>query len=146
MPPPAALPPLVLIDGFNFLHAVLLKGKDRAEWWSPKHLAAVVDWVVRHGGFGPAEVWVVFDRHADARGEAVDGVTGGVQVRYAPDADELIVGFCTELGGTRDIVVVSADRSLVDRARGRGARGLSPWKLAGYASVVGGAGSAEPAK
>jgi predicted RNA-binding protein with PIN domain len=51
-------------------------------------------------------------------------------VRFAPNADDYIVELCAELRGQRDVVVVSADRALIDRARHRGAARLSPWQFA----------------
>ena len=140
------MPPLYLVDGYNFLHAVVLKGRERAAWWSPENQARVVSSIValladeREG----AETWVVFDRRGTAEAVEVDAagkagslggpsnaeVHGGLEVHHAPDADDYIVTRCAELTSRREVVVVSADRSLVDRARHRGARGLSPWAFA----------------
>jgi hypothetical protein len=127
---PPSMSPLFLVDGFNFLHAVVLKGRDRARWWSAENRARVVEVVAGLGG-GGAEMWVVFDE----RGRTEPPVTGAsaeqaVPVHYAPNADDYIVALCAELAGGRDVIVVSADRSLIDRARHRGARGLSPWAFA----------------
>jgi hypothetical protein len=35
---------LYLVDGFNFLHAVLLVGKERPHWWGQGNQQRVVDW------------------------------------------------------------------------------------------------------
>jgi hypothetical protein len=162
----AALP-LFLVDGFNFLHAVVLRGRDRAQWWSPDKQGLVIDWLARHGGGEPAELWVVFDQRGSSAGvqcggarieqtgpprrktrpprpsgrvrfpslEAVrcvdvEALPGSLRVYHAPDADADILARCAELAGTREVIVVSADRSLCDRARGHGARRVSPWKFA----------------
>jgi hypothetical protein len=131
---------LYLVDGFNLLHAVLLRGPERkAAWWR----AAWQERVVRlAGAFGAGEVCVIFDLRRDEPGsgghstgafECCSG-TERVQVRFAPSADDYIVNWCAELasgaGAGREVVVVSADRALLDRARARGAGRLSPWQFA----------------
>lgn len=115
--------PLYLVDGFNVLHAAVLEGRERRQWWALAHQARVVSLSETFQG---GEVWVVFD----ARG--ADRVLGTerVQVRFAPDADACIVELCAELRGRRWVTVVTADRSLADRARHRGATRLSPWRFA----------------
>lgn len=137
------MPPLYLVDGYNFLHAVVLKGRERATWWSPESQARAVSCILPLVGEG-AEAWVVFDRRGPAEASGIDvageagslggsstaEAHGGLQVHHAPDADDYIVTRCAELASRREVVVVSADRSLVDRARHRGARGVSPWAFA----------------
>ena len=137
--------PLYLIDGFNFLHAVVLKGRDRAHWWSIENQRAVRDWVAEHAIVG-ARTWIIFDQR-ERRAEpaasepaasdepSTPTAAGGPEVRHAPDADAQILAFCADLRQAWDIVVVSADRSLVDRARRHGARSLSPWDFARYAAA-----------
>jgi hypothetical protein len=130
------MPPLYLIDAYNFLHAVVLKGRRRANWWSSDNQRRVVDAVAAIGaareGF---EACVVFDRRgpvsdADPWGGAPVGAGPAVEVHSAPDADDYIVARCAELSGLRELWVVTADRSLGDRARRHGARRLSPWAFA----------------
>lgn len=128
------MPPLYLVDAYNFLHAVVLKGRDRANWWSGENQARVVEAVAELGGGREEfEAWVVFDR----RGSTPDLAPGPISVRpaievhSAPDADDYIVARCAELSGRRQLWVVSADRSLGDRALRHGARRLSPWAFAG---------------
>jgi predicted RNA-binding protein with PIN domain len=124
------MPPLYLIDGYNFLHAVVLKGRERAAWWSPENQARAVARVAGLVSGEGVETWVVFDRRGPADAEAGAAFVEpeeGLQVHHAPDADDYIVAWCAELSALRDVIVVSADRSLVDRARYRGARRLSPW-------------------
>jgi len=129
--------PLFLVDGFNFLHAVVLKGRDRARWWRPENRARVVEVVAELRG-GGAEVWVVFDERGRTEPPVSDTSAGlAVPVHYAPNADDYIVALCDDLAIGRDVVVVSADRSLIDRARHRGARGLSPWAFAAGGSRAG---------
>jgi predicted RNA-binding protein with PIN domain len=124
------MPPLYLIDGYNFLHAVVLKGRERAAWWSPENQARTVACVAGLVSGEGVETWVVFDRRGPAPPGAAPAIVpaeGGLQVHHAPDADDYIVTWCAELSGSRAVIVVSADRSLVDRGRYRGARRLSPW-------------------
>ena len=148
------MPPLYLIDGFNFLHAVVLRGRDRARWWREENRRAVCEWVAGCPSVG-ARLCVVFDQRgsaaageaaASAAGSALAGLepaapTGGdpagsLEVRYAPDADKYILARCRELGTKGEVVVVSADRSLVDRAKRHGARSLSPWDFARYGGLA----------
>jgi hypothetical protein len=128
---------LHLIDAYNFLHAVVLKGRERANWWSSENQARVVGAVAALGaGRESFEAWVVFDRRGVAidsgpsGGAPVDAVPG-IEVHSAPDADDYIVARCAELSGHREVWVVSADRSLGDRALRHGARRVSPWAFAG---------------
>jgi uncharacterized coiled-coil protein SlyX len=127
--------PLYLVDGFNLLHAVILRGRERSHWWQVEQQARVVTLAQSFRG---GEVWVVFDARG---GERVTGMgTGGaftpgssghpVEVRFAPSADDYIVELCAQLRGQRQVVVVSADRALIDRARHHGAARLSPWQFA----------------
>jgi predicted RNA-binding protein with PIN domain len=127
--------PLYLVDGFNLLHAVVLRGRERRNWWQAEQQARVVR-LAR--AFRGGEVWVIFDARG---GERVTGTgTGGaftpgpngeqLEVRFAPNADDYIVELCAQLQGQRQVIVVSADRALVDRARHRGAARLSPWQFA----------------
>jgi hypothetical protein len=128
--------PLYIVDGFNFLHAVVLRGRDRARWWAPENCAKVVEVVgaLRVDG-RPLDAWVVFDQRSpnEEAGGIETALGGTLQIHHAPDADDYIVWRCSELARHREIVVVSADRSLRDRAKNHGARGLSPWALERYA-------------
>jgi hypothetical protein len=129
--------PLHLIDAYNFLHAVVLKGRERANWWSSENQARVVSAVAALGAGRQAfEACVVFDRRGAtddvrASGGAPVEVGPGIEIIAAADADDYIVARCAELCGQREVWVVSADRSLGDRARRHGARRLSPWAFAG---------------
>lgn len=139
------MPPLYLVDAYNFLHAVVLKGRERANWWSPENQARVVAAIAALGvGREGFESWLVFDRRGSESASAGDpagapvGAGPGVEVHSAPDADDYIVARCAELSSTREVCVVSADRSLCDRARRHGARRLSPWAFAEGAEMDGG--------
>jgi YacP-like NYN domain len=138
--------PLYLVDGFNFLHAVVLKGRDRGKWWTPANQARVVNALAPLAvGAEPLDIWVVFDRRrapvgVDRDSESAPPARGGIEIHHAVDADAYIVARCAELAGRREVVVVSADRSLRDRARNHGARGLSPWAFASYPAGAGASG------
>ncbi len=123
-----------LVDGFNLLHAVLLKGKDRATWWSAAEQERVVrlcETLVSGGAsFGctpPAEVRLVFDA-ASERSERFSGPTS-LAVAFAPSADDYVVAEVRRLKAlvpSPRVVVVSSDRQLQDRCRSLGAERLSP--------------------
>jgi predicted RNA-binding protein with PIN domain len=118
--PPARL---WLVDGFNVLHAGVLVGRDRAEWWNEARREQLLAIVER---FEPeredAEVWVVFDGPSAAEELAREG--SRVRVAFARSADEWLVKRVRAAGGSA--CVVTSDRQLADRARRRGAEVLSP--------------------
>jgi predicted RNA-binding protein with PIN domain len=132
--------PLYFVDGFNFLHAVVLTGRDRSHWWSRENQAKVVAAVAELRIMsGAPDVCIVFDRRREAVDEGGSEehepiLPSSIQIRHAPDADDYIVQRCGELAGQREVVVVTADRSLRDRARNHGARSLSPWTFASTAA------------
>ncbi len=116
--------PLYIVDGFNVLHAVVLRGRDRSQWWSAENQRKVCELAL---DFSEGEVWVVFDagrRHSE-RCEAPEGLS----LHFAPHADDWIVDRARELDGIRPLYVVSSDRPLLDRARQYGAHRLSPWEF-----------------
>ncbi len=49
-----------LIDGFNVLHASVLGGRDRSQWWNESHRAELLGRIREFDDSG-AEIWVVFD-------------------------------------------------------------------------------------
>ncbi|MEN9582031.1 MAG: YacP-like domain [Pseudomonadota bacterium] len=122
------LPAWVLVDGFNVLHAVVLRRQERARWWNALNQERVVrlaeSFALASPG-GPPAVEVVFDA-GSATSERFAG-TASVEVRFSPNADDAIVARSRELQGHFHVIVVSADRALLDRARNVGAARLSPW-------------------
>lgn len=153
-------PLLYLVDGFNLLHAAILKGRERQHWWgvaAQRRVVALVDQFSELKGLELSlgklpvalQICVVFDRRQSTRLEQqalLESCTGtaGVEVQHAPSADDWIVDRCTERqrleGSGAGIapespikyrtVVVSADRALLDRCAHRGAERLSPWVFA----------------
>lgn len=132
--PMATSGPLILIDGFNLLHAVVLRGGERKQWWSLENQQRVVELVSRFER--PDSCWIIFDaaRPNSSQLQSASSLVGGSakaapQVLYAPSADDRIVEIAARHSG-EDVVVVSADRALQDRARNHGSARLSPWMFA----------------
>lgn len=113
---------LWLVDGFNVLHAAVLKGRNRKEWWREAKRARVLD--LASGLPDPdAEIVVVFD------GEDPDEspeLPAHVQQVFAPSADDWLVRRVKQTPRGAPVTVVTADRQLADRARHHGAEIVSP--------------------
>ena len=115
-------PPVIwLVDGFNVLHASVLYGRDRADWWSEPRRAELLARARRFDDPG-AEIWVVFD---GPRPE-VPPASGGVHTVFAPSADDWLVARVRTLAGSSRVAVVTSDRRLAGRSRHCGARVLAP--------------------
>jgi hypothetical protein len=112
-----------LVDGFNVLHAGVLRGNDRRGWWRQDVRARLL---ARVAGFddAAAELWVVFD--GPGPGGEAERASERPRVVFAPSADEWLLGAVRESTEPESLVVVTADRQLADRARHRGARVVSP--------------------
>lgn len=112
-------------DGYNTLHAVLLGRERDVPWWHRDYQLRVVTWVeslYEQSPIDGAPVTVVFDAGRPlSDSETVNSPT--VSVVYAPSADEWIVATCRR----NRVRVVSADRSLTDRAKALGAQIFKPW-------------------
>ena len=121
--PPSEEPVAWLIDGFNLLHAAVLQGRDRKEWWRAEARERVVNLVRRLEAPG-AEVIVVFDGERPADEPAREAP--GPQVVFAASADDWLLKAVRAAPDPTRVVVVTADRQLADRARHRGARILGP--------------------
>lgn len=112
-----------LVDGFNVLHAGVLRGADRRGWWREEMRARLLE---RVAGFedAAAELWVVFD--GPGPGGAAEAESQRPRVVFAPSADQWLLDAVRETPDPASVVVVTADRQLADRARHRGARVVSP--------------------
>ncbi|MEE8582096.1 MAG: NYN domain-containing protein [Myxococcota bacterium] len=114
-----------LIDGFNLLHAAVLRGRERQEWWTEPRRRELLR---RIRGFGDpsAEIWVVFDGARDP------GVTPGsegdprIQTVFAPSADDWLVKRVRGSDDPGRLAVVTADRQVQGRARHGGALVVAP--------------------
>jgi predicted RNA-binding protein with PIN domain len=115
-------PRLWLVDGFNVLHAAVLKGRDRREWWRGPARARVLD-LASGLPDADAEVWVVFD--GEDPDEAAE-LPPRVRQVFAPSADDWLVRRVKETPRGAPVSVVTADRELAARARHHGAEIVSP--------------------
>jgi hypothetical protein len=79
---------LWLVDGFNVLHACVLAGRDRAQWWSSERQRQNVDWIAPFGT--NHRVCVVFDA-ATETSTRCEPSAACVELAYAPSADDAIV-------------------------------------------------------
>jgi predicted RNA-binding protein with PIN domain len=112
-----------LVDGFNVLHAGVLRGKDRQGWWREEMRARLLQRVAAFED-GAAELWVVFD----GPGPGTDAEIASLRPRvvFATSADDWLLAAVREAADPAKVVVVTADRQLADRSRHRGAQVVSP--------------------
>lgn len=122
------LAPLLIVDGFNVLHAGVLSGRDRAEWWKETAQRRLVNRVEQFSDVDDAEVWIIFDRRTDQEGRATNVVSSDprISIAYAPSADDWIVEQVAKRASSRRITVVTGDRPLRERVRRAGGSPLSP--------------------
>jgi predicted RNA-binding protein with PIN domain len=131
---------LWLVDGFNVLHAALLRGRDRKDWWSAERRQLVIDEATRLAARGE-RVCVVFDgkRPADAAESPEDAA---LRVVFAKDADEWMLKTMRAATDPGSVAIVTGDRPVKDRARRHGAHVVSPreWlaRCAGLATPAAG--------
>ena len=122
-PPPMEPKLRWLVDGFNVLHAGVLRGNDRQGWWREEMRARLLARVAAFDDES-AELWVVFD--GPGPGGAAEVASMRPRVVFAPSADDWLLSAVREAADPAQIVIVTADRQLADRARHRGARVVSP--------------------
>lgn len=125
-PPAAAEPELWLVDGFNVLHAGVLRGRDRADWWRVPAQLRLVERVAR---FEPltARLCVVFDAaHERSERCAPPPSLARVEVVFAASADDWLVREARRAPEPGRLAVVTGDRQVAGRARHAGARVVSP--------------------
>ncbi len=114
-------PTIWLVDGYNVLHAAVLGGKDRSQWWTGSRRRELLE---RVSGFdADTEIWVVFDGPDDSGAEAEPL---GPHCVFAASADDWLVDRVRRAEDPAEIAVVTADRRVAGRARGRGAQIVSP--------------------
>jgi len=128
---------VILVDGFNVLHAVLL-GKERDQgWWrrEPRErlLRRISAWQS-----GPGEIWVAFDGTQPAwavwteptaipRTKRSQSAT--VHCLFVESADDWIVRRARRTKHPERTIVVSGDRKVTGRARSAGCEIWTPWAL-----------------
>lgn len=120
-----------LVDGFNLLHAVLLGGEDRSQWWKASGRSRVLEAVAAATSEDEHErVWVVFDgsRPASAPPKSSEdvGIADRLQSIFASSADDWLVRRVKAAPDPTRVVVVTGDRKLANRARHNGAAIQSP--------------------
>jgi len=116
-------PSLWLVDGFNVLHAGVLHGRDRAQWWTEPRREQLVALAERFDD-ADAEIWVVFDGSGpEAPSEAP---ASRVRRIFAPSADDWLLATVRASEAPACLAIVTADRAVADRARHRGAQVVSP--------------------
>jgi hypothetical protein len=121
-----------LVDGFNLLHAVLLGGEERSEWWKASGRNRVLEAVAAATHEDEHErVWVVFDgsRPAPAPPDSElenAGNADRLQSVFAPSADDWLVRRVKAAPNPTQVTVVTGDRKLANRARHHGAIVVSP--------------------
>jgi hypothetical protein len=120
---PGPAPATWLVDGFNLLHAAVLRGRDRREWWRAPARARVLE-LVRRFDDPAAELVVVFDGRRPP-GEP-DEAPDGPRVVFANSADEWMLAALRSVPDPTRVAVVTADRQLAERARHRGAHVVGP--------------------
>jgi predicted RNA-binding protein with PIN domain len=121
---PANTPSIWLVDGFNVLHAGILRGRDRSEWWTEPRRRALLD-RVHHFDDPCAELWVVFDGPRAPVDPAAEAGPGPREV-FADSADDWLLARVRASDDPSRIAVVTADRAVASRARHRGAQVVSP--------------------
>jgi YacP-like NYN domain len=111
---------LWLVDGFNVLCAGVLRGRERASFWSEPNRRALLERVARFDD-PEARLVVVFD----GQGPAGEPGCARPESVYAACADDWIVARVRERR-EEPVAVVTADRQLAGRARHHGARVVAP--------------------
>jgi YacP-like NYN domain len=127
-PPPSLeatspTPSLWLVDGFNVLHAGVLRGRDRAEWWTEPRREQLVALAERFDD-AEAEIWIVFDGSGPE--DPAQAPASRVRRFFAPSADDWLVAQVRASPAPDCLAVVTADRAVAGRARHRGAQVVSP--------------------
>lgn len=120
-----ASPRLLLVDGFNVLHAAVLRGRDRAGWRGQAARARLIDALAGAPLPTSAELVVVFDDPRPPR----EGGPSTATVVHAPDADAWMLERIRSDEHPEEILIATADRPLGDRARHAGARVIGPRAL-----------------
>ena len=105
------------------LHAGVLHGRDRAQWWTEPRREELVALAERFDD-AEAEIWIVFDGSGpEAPAEAP---ASRVRQVFAPSADDWLLAKVRASEAPACLAVVTADRAVAGRARHRGAQVVSP--------------------
>jgi hypothetical protein len=118
---------LLIIDGYNLLHASGVFGDERGPRGFEKSRLALLDLLVDLLGEKAADTIVVFDAARAPDGLPARLTHGGIRVWFAreyPDADSLIEELVEDDAAPTSLVVVSGDRRLQAAARRRRATAI----------------------
>jgi len=140
---------VILVDGFNVLHAVLQKAERESGWWKREQrerlLRRVAKWPTAQD-----EVWVAFDgtqpawsvwaepiARIPAQAVSADSQPGmpalsrpvPVHSVYVESADDWIVRRARRAPHPERTIVVTRDRQVAGRARSAGCEVWSPWSF-----------------
>lgn len=143
---------VILVDGFNVLHAVLL-GSEREGWWRREVRERLLERLGLWRESGD-QIWVAFDGAcpswsvwAEPVAQMLGVPAGGPLLHcvFVESADDWIVRRARRAPDPARTIVVSADRKVVGRARGAGCEIWTPWAfMARCPSRKGGAERVEP--
>jgi hypothetical protein len=128
---------IILVDGFNVLHTVLLGRERAAGWWKRESrerlLRRIAGWTE-----GPDAFWVAFDgtreswsTWAEPVADTMAAAAAGAHVHsvFVESADDWIVRRARRTPWPDRTVVVSADNKVAGRARSAGCEIWTPWGL-----------------
>lgn len=120
-------PRIWLVDGYNVLHAGVLRGRDRRGWWKAPAQERLLALAASFDD-PDAEIWVIFDRRADLSDTDEPALPAGSRVRlvYAESADDWVVRRVRRAEDPAALAVVTADRQVQGRARHAGGLVVSP--------------------
>jgi len=122
----APAPRLWLVDGYNVLHAGVLRGRDRRGWWTVSVQSKLIA-IAETFEDPAAEIIVVFDAAKPESPQAPDPPPPSrVRLVYAPSADDWMVRHVRSSQEPERIAVVTADRQVQGRARHGGAKVVAP--------------------
>ncbi len=116
-----------LVDGFNTLHAVVLGGENRDRFWDRANRERLIE-RLGHGVASDTPIVLVFDGSRPVEGDEARPAPG-LEVVFAPSADDWIVKRARRAGGTEPpecVGVVSNDRKVAGRCRHAGAAVVGP--------------------
>jgi hypothetical protein len=126
---------VILVDGFNVLHSVLL-GKDRESgWWRRDARERLLRRVSRWRS-GPDEIWVAFDGTDPAWSVWAEPIAFPIPSElgspiihsvYVESADDWIVRRARRATDPSQTIVVSGDRKVAGRGRSAGCEIWTPW-------------------
>lgn len=112
-----------LVDGFNVLQVGGLC-RDEGKWWKGPARRLLVDEVEKLAALS-RPITLVFDG-PDPVTDKEASPAEGIRVVFAPSADDWILSKLKDRGATQAVGVVTADRRLAGKCRGRGAQLESP--------------------